>query len=408
MCETDLRDPTETLHLRRSTRRRATGLLLALAAGFLTIPCLGQLPSGPPPDSEVLETALEYFGHYQDIDVESFDLEILRSFYNQDSVLKDPALHRQIDKRGGDDIIQHFERLRSLVQKFRLKPEEYYQNQEFVVIQGAYELGYRPGHRGGELFSGHFAILLKLERSSDGGYLVAEHQEFLEYKPGKKFSPLRNAIVGLSYFLWTLALGLIIYRGFKYQTWGMPMIGSASMLALVFLTGFVGPWREPELFFPKENLTLVWVWRTWFVIVAVIFLQYLLYNRSKGARAVALLTLGGSVITTWTFITFYQDYYVNEANAIVLLIMTLAYLWELGVGRDLTGMSPTIAWCLALGTAALYVPTLAGDMIDAFPFAYHGHAFIYWVFGITIVLLVIYAVLVTLGPKPEKRSTSTP
>ena len=287
----------------------------------------------------------------------------------------------------------------------------------FQVVQGIYR---RDFPQEAQVHAGSFVMRLGLGCREDGasggsdsaecpnGFVVLEHDEFLDYALGKRDQSWRQAMVLGSYVLWTIALILMIIRGFREKTYGMPVVGSAGMLAMCFIAGYIGPWVQPHLFVPVGSSTiLLWTWRFWFWVMALVYVQYLLYSRSrKHWLLIGLSTLAGILFIAWTFVIFYQDYYVNELSPLVVFMTAAFYFVEFRAGDEMRGMTPTIAWLLAVGTALLYVQVVLGDMKDAYPFKHSGYDFIYLTYSLTLILMFVYAWIVTERSKHGNQETS--
>lgn len=213
-------------------------------------------------------------------------------------------------------------------------------------------------------------------------------------------------MVGLSYFLWFVGLIWMVVQGFKQKSYGMPPIGTAAMLGICVIA-VVGPYIEPHLFYdPAENPALPIIWTAWGILVGIVYVQYIMYGKNHPARilefkknfyAIAIGTLIVMTAIDWTFIVFYQDYYVNVSCALfAVLPMSVGWFASLYTRPKLRGLSVTVAWLFTIGTALLYIAIMLGDMSD--PFRGHsdtGYGFPILIMVLTMFLNVWYAITLT-------------
>jgi hypothetical protein len=218
---------------------------------------------------------------------------------------------------------------------------------------------------------------------------------------GLTFGALGDTVLA-SYVLSTLALAVIVWEGFRLKTYGMPPLGIISMLS-VCLICIIGPFSgQSHLFYSRTNHGLLATWALDAALLAVIFGQYLAY----GPRHVSLLRqhvdkfhwfawLEFAVVALgfWSFIVYYQDYYVNEACPIAILIMTAGFVASIYMRGDLKGLSVLVGCLLGLSNFLLYGAVYAGNLSDPYPEAEYGYYFIYWLFLLTLALNVTYIVL---------------
>jgi hypothetical protein len=216
-----------------------------------------------------------------------------------------------------------------------------------------------------------------------------------DFLTAHSFKIVLTALVALSYILWVVALALIIWRGYKLKTYGMPAISLVSMLSICFLAGFVGPWVDEQKFFSPDQWQLVWTWRLWWVELLIIFAQFILYGWNQIRSPLqpyfymyVLVSVMVAGLTQWTFIIFFQDYYVNIACPLLCVLpMAVGYLTVPFVRSDLHGLSIAAAWLLTIGTTFLYLSVVLNDMSAPYPgHESTGYGFLYWVFGFTIIL----------------------
>lgn len=231
--------------------------------------------------------------------------------------------------------------------------------------------------------------------------------------PGLSFGFLGYTVL-VSYLLSSLALAVMVWDGFRLKTYGMSPMGIVTMLS-VCLICVVGPFTEQShLFYPADNWKLLLTWGLDAALLAVIFAQYLIYgpahdpllpDHADKFYVLALLEFVVVLAGCWTFIVYYQDYYVNEICPIAILVMSVGYVISLYLRRDLRGLSVPAAWLLALSNLLLYGAVWAGNMSDPYPEAEYGYYFIYWLFGVTLALNFAYAALL---PRHKRASQGAP
>jgi hypothetical protein len=220
-------------------------------------------------------------------------------------------------------------------------------------------------------------------------------------------SPYKLALavmVGLSYLLWTIALALIVYRSYRQKSYGMPGLAAVSMLSTCFIAGFFGPWASPRHFYSKENIVLVLIWVVWTALMLVIYAQYIKHGGVEASlsdfarghfRLVAVSSFAVALLTQWTFILFFDDYYVNVVCPFLCVLpMAYGYVKSIVLEYDMRGQSPAAAWLLTIGTALLYLAVVLGEMSEPYPNKDH-YTFIYWISILTVAMLYVYSIALT-------------
>jgi len=206
---------------------------------------------------------------------------------------------------------------------------------------------------------------------------------------------LASFLVLLAYVFWFAALIVILYCGHKQGGYGMPGGACVSMLSLSIMC-LIGPTVEPKLF-PTQPATSYYVlWLLYAIITALLTYQYARYAPVKlhvPAAAVA------GVIGVWTFVVFYQDFYINMASPLAVLVMSGNFFYLLYSKTLSKGLSVVGAWCLFIGTTALYIGVLLSPLGGPNgPYPGHvetGYALVYYVYFVTIYLLLAYAIQLT-------------
>lgn len=185
-----------------------------------------------------------------------------------------------------------------------------------------------------------------------------------------------GAMVAGAYLIQTITVVLIMVRGWRRKSYGMPLFGVVAVLGLCMISGFFGPWLLPNLFHRLTDVpTLLWAWRAWTVFMGVVFFQCVFYGRKQAwwpeyqryYVPFAFLMLILVTYAEWNFILFYQDVYINEVWPLVMLVMAVSYLSSFFKRHDLKGLSVWVAWGWAVSNILLYGAVVLGDMNNPYP-----------------------------------------
>lgn len=153
--------------------------------------------------------------------------------------------------------------------------------------------------------------------------------------------------LGMALF-WIMTYILIIFRGFRDETYGMPMVAICANLSWEFIFAFIHPQNAIQ-----QKITMIW-----FALDIVILLQYLLYGRkdfkkylsAKLFYASFILTLGVSYLIILTLTQEFHDfdgrYTAFSQNLMMSGLFISLFFWH-GNGK---GQSLLIAICKMLGT----------------------------------------------------------
>lgn len=205
--------------------------------------------------------------------------------------------------------------------------------------------------------------------------------------------------VAVSYVLSALAVVVMVVHGFRRRTYAMPPISTMAMLSICAICVW-GPFsNQSHLFYEKTKWPLLLTWGLDGALIAVILGQFLAWGRGDifgglprawfyGLIAVTLGTIASGL---WSFIVFYQDYYVNEICPLVMLVMAAEYVHYAYASPGWKGISASVAWLLALSNLLLFSAVVLGNMADPYPEAEYGYGFIYWVYALTLLLNFLYA-----------------
>jgi len=170
---------------------------------------------------------------------------------------------------------------------------------------------------------------------------------------------------------WSITYILIIRRGFKDKTYGMPLAALCANISWEGIFSFIYPHSPPQLYINY----------IWFLIDVVIVMQFLKYGRSefpslsnkkfKAMFLFALATCFGLVFSITREFNDWQGAYAAFGQNLVMSILFIVMLFN---RNDLRGQSMFIALFKMLGTAIsslafyLYQPISQGSFILPFLF----------------------------------------
>lgn len=189
----------------------------------------------------------------------------------------------------------------------------------------------------------------------------------------KEYPPILSMGAGLGFILWVIVFVLIILQGRRDKVCGMPILGIVGTLIQCFIYSFIGPWARPGLFVHNQyssSFNVVWMWRVWFVLQAVVLWQFFRYNRNarsevdvpmlhkRTAMAIALLILI-NFAGQWTFVTFYHDEDLNQSDPAMYALLAGSWVLLAFARPACEGLSRTVAWMKAVGTTLIFTCTLS-------------------------------------------------
>ena len=194
-----------------------------------------------------------------------------------------------------------------------------------------------------------------------------------------------QAWIGIGALLWITAYVLIIVRGFKDKSCGMPLAALAVNFAWEVMWGFILPDKPP----------MDTVNRIWALVDVLIVVQFLAYGRSRlpsglppaaffpltftaFALAFGVVVLGSYEFADWVVGGAYIAYLDN------VMMSALFVGWAL-YREDVDGQSMWIAITKGLGTATISV---AQHRINEEVLG--GSPFLTWLFVVCAVLDAIY------------------
>lgn len=170
---------------------------------------------------------------------------------------------------------------------------------------------------------------------------------------------------------WSLTYILIIRRGFKDKTYGIPLAALCANISWEAIFSFVHPHPFPQLY-----INYIWVF-----LDVIIILQFLKFGKSefkKFSIRQFYLTFLMALITAF-FLVLFITYEINDFIGVYAafgqnLMMSILFITMLLIRNDLRGQSIYIALFKMLGTGIsslafyLYIPISQGSFILPFLF----------------------------------------
>ena len=143
--------------------------------------------------------------------------------------------------------------------------------------------------------------------------------------------------------LWTITYVLIIYKGFKDQSCGMPLAAICANITWEFLLTFIMPFHPLQ-----QIVTLVW-----FLLDCIILLQFLYYSKKTFPKrtlhisvfsliVIALLLQYAMAVEFHDAMGLYSAFGINLLMSILFIQMLLT--------KDMQGQSLSIAYFKMIGT----------------------------------------------------------
>ncbi len=170
---------------------------------------------------------------------------------------------------------------------------------------------------------------------------------------------------------WSLTYILIIRRGFKDKTYGMPLAALCANISWEGVFSFIYPHSPPQLIINY----------IWFLLDVVIVIQFLKYGRSEfralsNKKFYAMFIM--ALITGFFLVLFITDEFSDRKGAYAAfgqnLVMSILFIAMLFRRDDLRGQSIFIALFKMLGTGIsslafyLYQPVAQGSALFHFLF----------------------------------------
>ncbi|OBZ13204.1 hypothetical protein [Bacillus sp. FJAT-26390] len=154
-------------------------------------------------------------------------------------------------------------------------------------------------------------------------------------------------LVGVALF-WTIVYILVIYKGFKDQSCGMPLASICANITWEFLFTFFMPFHPLQ-----QVVTFIW-----FVLDCIILIQYLYYSKGLYPKStlhasvfsllvIALLLHYGMAVEFHDKMGVYSAFGINLMMSILFIRMLLV--------KELRGQSLSIAYFKMIGTVCASV-----------------------------------------------------
>lgn len=200
--------------------------------------------------------------------------------------------------------------------------------------------------------------------------------------------PFVSAMLGIGGLLWITAYLIIIYRGFKDRSCGMPLIALAVNFSWEVMWGFIFPDKPP-----MDTINKIWAF-----IDILIVAQYLAYGRRTFPEslprwsfvpfAFGVLALGFGFVFLGTY--EFADWRLGGAYVAYLdnLMMSALFLHWAVSREDVLGQSIWVGITKGLGTLAI-----SAGQYEMNAFVIGGSPFLTFLFGACLVLDVLYVVL---------------
>lgn len=147
---------------------------------------------------------------------------------------------------------------------------------------------------------------------------------------------------------WILTYILIIFRGFRDEAYGMPMVAICANISWEFIFAYIHPQNALQ-----QKITMVW-----FALDIIILLQYLIYGRKEFKKYLSgllfyasfFITLGITFLIILTITQDFNDFdgrYTAFAQNLMMSGLFISLLFWRG---NVNGQSLAIAFCKMLGT----------------------------------------------------------
>ncbi len=147
---------------------------------------------------------------------------------------------------------------------------------------------------------------------------------------------------GIALF-WTIAYVLIIYKGFKDQSYGVPLGAICLNISWEFLLTFILPFHPLQ-----QIVTLIW-----FLLDCIILLQFLYYSKRTFPKRMLYVSVFALIVIAFLVqyamaIEFHDTMSLYSAFGINL-VMSILFIQML-MNKELQSQSLTIAYLKMIGT----------------------------------------------------------
>ena len=226
-------------------------------------------------------------------------------------------------------------------------------------------------------------------------------------------------VIAVGDLLWATTYLLIIIKGFRDRSYGMPLVAVALNFTWEVYFTFVSPPRSPG---GGEDHVKFVLFAIWFVLDAIIVLQVFLYGREtqdnpylkKYFYPVVAITLVMAYAGHHTFARFFHEPEGKVDAYIINFVMSLLFVHLLFNRPRLQGLSLPAAWTKMLGTGIISVANVL--LLQIPPRTYPGFFYLLFagVFSADVIYLYLLHRAVHSGsgslppPVPAPRPAPTP
>ena len=163
-------------------------------------------------------------------------------------------------------------------------------------------------------------------------------------------SPLVMGVLIFANLMWAIAYVLIIYHGFKYKTYGVPMVAICLNISWEFIYSFI---------IMDPNPIRLLLYRIWFVLDCIIIFQLFIYGKKaqllpylkEHYHVFLVTTLISAYFGMTYFIAYYDDHTGAESALIINLLMSVLFVFLFLQRNTMRGLSYGAAWTKMIGTA---------------------------------------------------------
>ncbi|SFL22293.1 hypothetical protein SAMN03159341_10499 [Paenibacillus sp. 1_12] len=185
-------------------------------------------------------------------------------------------------------------------------------------------------------------------------------------------------LLGMAFF-WTITYLLVIYKGFRDRTCGMPMAAICANITWEFLFSFILPFN------PLQQIITV----IWFFLDCIILLQFFYYSKRQNptwpAKTVVISLIVIALLLHYGVAMEFHDLEGKYSAFGINLMMSILFIRML-MTQDLRGQSKYIAYFKMIGTLC----------ISVLSYSQYPHSILLTMMYIFIFIIdVVYILLIT-------------